>query len=277
MGTVANLNLARQRQDNEFYTLYKDIEQELQHYKNYLTNKIIYCNCDSKNSNFYKYFKNNFEELKLKKLIISYKNLNSNDGGYLIYDGKNYIENKLENGSYDSKECLEFLKECDIVITNPPFSIYKHYIQILIDNNKEFLILSPRLSVFYKQFKEKLINNRLYIGVTNCMGDMYFERPDGTLKKNNCLWLTTLDHNIPKKEIKYNELKNVKYQVNDKEPNVYVVDSINAVPFNVKYVAVPIGIVGREYKEHFKVINNDYRSYVNGKAKFRRWLLERKS
>lgn len=135
-----NLHNARRKEEDEFYTQLSDIGKELKHYKSHFKDKVIYCNCDDyRYSNFYKHFVNNFESLGLKKLIAShYKErqldlFNDNDfenPKVSIYEGrnKNEIITLRGDGDFRSQESIEFLKQSDIVITNPPFSLFREYI-----------------------------------------------------------------------------------------------------------------------------------------------------
>lgn len=127
-----NLHEAKRNKNDEFYTRYEDIEKELKHYKEYLKGKTVYCPCDDYRwSNFVKYFKDNFSTLGLKKLYAS--NYDIGEGAYKYsYDGKVETVMKCEgNGDFRSEECTKIMKSCDIVITNPPFSLFREFINWL--------------------------------------------------------------------------------------------------------------------------------------------------
>ena len=137
----SNLNLTRKEKNDEFYTLLEDIERELKYYKDHFKDKIIYCNCDNpKYSNFWKYFYDNFKDLSLKRLVATY--YSENDISYKTeYDGNEITKTELKgNGDFRSTECINILKESDIVITNPPFSLFREYMPQLIEYNKKFII-----------------------------------------------------------------------------------------------------------------------------------------
>lgn len=166
-----NLHTAMRNKNDEFYTMYNDIEDELLHYTEHFKNKIIYCNCDNpKYSNFWKYFHINFNKLGLKKLIathykaenISYKieyiGKNDND----INDG--IISPLRGDGDFRSNECIEILKEADIIITNPPFSLFKQYIAQLLQYNKHFIIWGNNNAITYKNIFNAIKNNELWLG-----------------------------------------------------------------------------------------------------------------
>ena len=140
----ANLTNAKKAKNDEFYTQLTDIEKEMRHYKDFFKGKVVYCNCDdARESNFFKYFSLNFEHLGLKKLISTGFKADGK-GVVLIYEGdKNgnrivddneIIVNELEgNGDFRSAECIEFLKEADVVVTNPPFSLFREYVAQLME------------------------------------------------------------------------------------------------------------------------------------------------
>ncbi|MBE2216859.1 MAG: restriction endonuclease subunit M, partial [Ignavibacteria bacterium] len=157
-----NLHQAKTLKKDEFYTQLSDIERELGHYKEHFKNKIVLCNCDDPRiSNFFHFFSYNFEKFKLKKLItVCYKNQNfdlfsenkSEKAIYLEYKGdKNGdsipnpeeigIQELMGDGDFRSKECIKLLKVADIVVTNPPFSLFREYVSQLIEYDKKFLII----------------------------------------------------------------------------------------------------------------------------------------
>lgn len=142
MATKATLDSAKYNKKDEFYTLYKDIEKELSYYTKHFKNKIVYCNCDNpKYSNFWKYFYNNFKRLHLKKLIATYYNPNGNAYAWK-YEGNDNslsVTPLLGNGDFASDECIKYLKQADIVVTNPPFSKFRGYIALLIKYYKSLL------------------------------------------------------------------------------------------------------------------------------------------
>ena len=168
----ANLTNAKKAKNDEFYTQLTDIEKEMRHYKDFFKGKVVYCNCDdARESNFFKYFSLNFEHLGLKKLISTGFKADGK-GVVLIYEGdKNgnrivddneIIVNELEgNGDFRSAECIEYLKECDVVVTNPPFSLFREYVAQLMEYGKKFLIIGEQNALTYKDAGEKLTDQEL--------------------------------------------------------------------------------------------------------------------
>ena len=129
MSKNSNLHKAKKEKNDEFYTQLSDIEKEMVHYKDQLKGMWVYCPCDDYRwSNFWKYFYDNFNELQLKRLTAT--NYDTGEGAYKAeYDGENMTVTQLEgNGDFRSPECTKIKDECDVVITNPPFSLFREFI-----------------------------------------------------------------------------------------------------------------------------------------------------
>lgn len=199
----ANLNAAKKAKNDEFYTMYEDIENELQHYPGAFQGKIVYCNCDNPEwSNFWKYFHENFAALGLKKLVSTHyeKDVEANGHPYKMeYDGGNDaditagVKTPLEgNGDFASDECIEILRQADIVVTNPMFSLFREYVNMLEEHNKKFLIIGSKNAITYKEFFPLLKDNKAWIGYST---PSEFDTPEGMTKKINglCRWFTNLD------------------------------------------------------------------------------------
>lgn len=154
-----NLHQAKNAKNDEFYTQISDIEREMKHYKNHFKGAIVFCNCDDpEGSNFWKYFHLNFEFLALKKLITTH--YHDTDPTYKIeYIGGNdndisvgKITPLQTNGDFRSPECIELLKESTIVVTNPPFSLFREYVAQLVEYDKKFIIIGNKNAITYKEF-----------------------------------------------------------------------------------------------------------------------------
>lgn len=195
----ANLSNSKIAKNDEFYTSYNDIENEIQHYPGAFQGKNVYCNCDNPEwSNFWKYFHLNFEKLGLKKLISTHYET-SGHSYKMEYEGGNDADitagakTPLEgNGDFRNQECIDLLKEADIVVTNPPFSIAREdFIPQLFEHKKKFLIIGDLNWVTYKIIFPLLKNNEMWMGYSAVKE---FLQPDGTIKKfGNKLWFTNLD------------------------------------------------------------------------------------
>src|SRR5699024_7695321 len=185
MGLNKNLGLARAKKNDEFYTRLEDIENELRHYKHHFKDKVVYCNCDDPRvSNFFHYFSYNFEHLGLKKLITTcYKSqewdlFSQHDSERAIkleytgeIDGGNVpkvesigIEYLEGDGDFRSEECIEFLKEADIVVTNPTFSLFREYTAQLMRYDKKFLMIGHQNAITYKEIFPLLKENKMWLG-----------------------------------------------------------------------------------------------------------------
>lgn len=218
-----NLHKASQAKKDEFYTQLADIEKELKHYKDQFRGKVVFCNCDDpKESNFVKYFSSNFENLGLKKLIAThYKdaNLFTRESSYKLEyagdrdgnrkpDPSEFLTEMIGTGDFRSEECIELLKSADIVVTNPPFSLFREYVAQLMEYNKKFLILDDQNAITYKETFGYIKSNKLWLGYDNggtkwFHVPMDYDIPTETRKKivngekyfsmGRILWFTNLD------------------------------------------------------------------------------------
>lgn len=195
----ANLHKAKDAKNDEFYTQLTDVAKELMHYKAHFKDKIVFCNCDDPTwSAFWKYFHLNFAEFGLKKLISTH--YDREEATYKMeYTGGNDndievgVKTPLEgNGDFRNQECLDLLDECDIVVTNPPFSLFREYVAVLMEHKKKFLIIGNKNAITYKEFFPLLKDDVVWIG---CNSPSEFSTPDGVTKKLNGLtrWFTNLD------------------------------------------------------------------------------------
>lgn len=298
---------AKKNKNDEFYTQLIDIEKELKNYRNQFKNKIIYCNCDDPLiSNFYKYFVDNFKQLGIKKVIAScYKE--NEKGYYYIYNGKNkkYPDTNnivyfKDDGDFRSDECIELLKETDIVITNPPFSLFREYLKQIIDYNKDFLLIANINAITYKYVYELILNNKSWLGINMGRGISGFIVPDhyelyGTearidssgnriVSTNNALWLTNLDnfkrHEFLELNVTYkgNEEKYPKY---DNYNGIHI-DKVKNIPKDYNgAMGVPITFLNKYNPEQFEIIKfrkgNDGKDLkYNGKYPYVRILIKKK-
>jgi hypothetical protein len=194
-----DLHTAKLSKKDEFYTQLSDIEREMKHYRNYFRNKTVYCNCDDPRiSNFFHYFSYNFEKLGIKKLMTTcYKNQdmdlfslnNSEQAIYLEYTGDRNgdnvpnideigIKHLKGDGDFRSKETIELLKEADVVVTNPPFSLFRDYISQLIEYEKDFIVIGNVNAISYKDIFKLIKANKLWLGASIHSGDREFGVPD---------------------------------------------------------------------------------------------------
>ena len=292
-----NLTSAKKAKNDEFYTQLVDIEKEMYHYKDFFKGKVVYCNCDdARESNFFKYFSINFEFLGLKKLITTgYKE--NGKGVVLIYEGdKNgnrkvdtdeIIVNELNgNGDFRSAECIEFLKESDVVVTNPPFSLFREYVAQLMEYNKKFLIIGNMNAITYKEIFPYIKNNDLWLGM-NWIKD--FVQPNGEIKKfGNICWYTNIGHSRRNTELvlykKYSNEDYPKYQ----NYNAIEVSKVCEIPMDYNGVmGVPITFLDKYCPTQFEILGiaNNVRwigdfpclTIIKGEKVYNRILIRRKS
>ena len=204
-----SMQAAKVNKNDEWYTMLNDIEEEISMHMDYVRQfygKTVLCNCDDPEwSNFFLFFRNHFEQLQLKKVIFTHYEMSGNpsyklewDGNYLGYDTLNLVRTPLKgNGDFRSPECLALLDECDIVVTNPPFSLLREFIETIISRGKDMVIIANEVQCTSKNIFPLFQTGKLNFGYNHVKE---FRTPDGTMKKfGNIAWFTTL------KLDKYNE------------------------------------------------------------------------
>lgn len=321
------LNKAIKHKKDEFYTQLPDIERELKHYKNHFKGKVVYCNCDDPRiSNFFHYFSYNFEKLGLRKLIATcYKNQNmdlfsqneSEQAIYLEYDGEktpNNIPDPQEigikplkgDGDFRSKECIELLKQSDIVVTNPPFSLFREYVAQLIDYDKKFLIIGHQNAITYKEIFKLIRDNKVWLGYGFNRNCAHFINPnyvdyasdadhrEGMIRVSGVQWFTNLD--ISKRHedlIIYKKYYPEEYPKYDNYDAIEVSKTAD-IPMDYEGVmGVPITFMNKYNPDQFEIIGmaedngrgfsggiwdgKNVRCIVNGQKKFKRIFIKRKS
>lgn len=276
-----NLHKAKTAKNDEFYTQMIDIEKELQHYKEHFKDKTIYCNCDDpKQSNFWKYFHLNFNHFGLKKLIATH--FHETEPTYKIeYTGEDdndcnigVVTSLKTNGDFRSHECIELLQESDIIVTNPPFSLFREYIAQLIEYDKKFIVIGNKNAITYKEFFPLLKNNQVWIGFNS---PAEFKTPDGTTNKINGLsrWFTNLDiikhHEFLDLIEKYTPEKYPKYDNYD----AINVDKVLDIPVDYDGVmGVPITFMDKYNTEQFEILGLAG-GVVNNKRTYARILIQK--
>lgn len=311
------LKQARKNKNDEFYTQLGDIEEELKHYKDFFKNKVVLCNCDDPRvSNFFHYFSYNFEYLGLKKLITTcYKNqdmnlFSRNDSEkaiYLEYEGdKNGdripsideigIKQLKGDGDFRSKECIELLKQADVVITNPPFSLFREYVAQLIEYNKKFIIIGNKNAITYKEIFKLIKENKLWLGYRNINKDMWLFLPEDEEKYEKIVdgkkmkhimacWYTNVETTK-----RYQRLDLYKKYTLDEYPKYDNYDAINVdkvddIPMDYNGVmGVPITFLDKYNPNQFEILGlDDHRVAwrgrgpdLNGKCIYRRIIIRKK-
>ncbi|MBQ8729046.1 MAG: hypothetical protein IJY77_02000 [Alphaproteobacteria bacterium] len=294
------LRNAQIAKDDEFYTAYDDIQKELIHYARLFRGKVIYCNCDDHNgiglgtpqSNFLKYLADNFQAFGIKKVIATHYEPNKRSTMYILDkdntgDGIICAEDILEiplmgDGDFRSDECIGLLKQADIVITNPPFSLFREYVAQLMEYKKKFLIIGNDNCRTYKEIFPLIKNNQFWCGYNHVKE---FSKPDGTTKKfGNVSWYTNLPTTRRNEYIdtgkKYYGFEGM-YPRYDNSDAISV-DKISDIPMDYDGVmGVPITFIDRYNPEQFEIIrfrkgddNKDLA--VNGKCPYFRILIRKK-
>ncbi len=275
-----NLKKARSNKKDEFYTQLSDIERELKHYKEHFKNKIILCNCDDpEDSDFWNYFALNFEFFGLKKLIAthfgngipSYKLEIVRD---INKDGKinklDTIKTPLkQNGDFRSPECIEILKEADIIVTNPPFSLFREYVAQLIEYNKRFIIIGHQNALSYKDIFKLIKENKIWLGYGFKGGASHFvnkhyedyatagSHKEGMIRVSGVVWFTNLEIKKRHEDLMFYK----KYYDNKEEyPKYENYDAINIdktkdIPMDYKgSMGVPITFMDKYNPDQFEII-----------------------
>lgn len=315
-----NLHTAKATKNDEFYTQLEDIENELKYYKDYFKGKVVYCNCDGflneKKSNFFVYFSLNYEFLGLKGLICTKYNPNGKGRKYEYYgdlNGNNYPDEEeiftsdLEgDGDFRSEECIEILKKCDIVCTNPPFSLFRQYVAQLFEYHKDFLIIGNVNAITYKEIFPLIKDNKMWLGVLANGRNFSFVVNEDYDGKNvfyengikyasvSAIWFTNLDHKKRHEELllykKYNTDEYPKYD----NYNAIEVSKTRDIPMDYDGVmGVPITFLDKYCPTQFEIVDartialndkqknkstyliKDADSSINGKAKYARICIKR--
>lgn len=308
-------NNAKRAKKDEFYTQLSDIENELRHYKEHFRGKTVLCNCDDPRiSNFFHYFAYNFEHLGLKRLItVCYKNqepdlfsMNTCEQAiWLDYQGDrngNAIPDPNEigiqplkgDGDFRSLECIELLKQADIVVTNPPFSLFREYVAQLMEYSKKFLIIGHQNAIHYKEIFPYIQNNQLWLGYgfKGNAGHFISKYEDtatasdhraGMIRVSGVTWFTNLEiqkrhediilfkHYTPEEYPKYDNYSAINVNKTSEIPLDY--DGIMGVPitFLSKYNPAQFEILGTSTANMPKGA-----PYVNGKRIYERILIRHK-
>ena len=328
-----SLHTAKANKQDEFYTQLPDIEKELKRYTQHFKGKTVLCNCDDpKVSHFFHYFSRKFNDLKLKKLITTcYKNRDpdlfskhdSKLGVYLVYEGERTPGGRVPtanrigihplegDGDFRNDECIALLKQADIVVTNPPFSLFREYVQQLVKYKKKFLVIANQNAITYKEIFSLIKANKIWLGYTHPVAFIvpdHYEMRDvrswrdenGTNWRShgNACWFTNLDIQKRHEElITIREYDPKKYPAYDNYHAIEV-SRYKDIPSDYEGVmGVPITFLTYYNPNQFEIVGSDYevkqgmlpeivkrswtgktdRGYVKGKRKFARILIRKRT
>lgn len=307
-----NLHKSRAGKTDEFYTQISLIENELRHYKNFFKGKTVFCNCDDpEESNFWKYFELNFEQLGLKKLIATHYETEKPSYKLEItkaikYDGKETTHDIIctplrQNGDFRSPECVEIMQSADVIVTNPPFSLFREYVAQLMEYNKCFLIIGNQNAITYREILPLFMANKVWLGYNS--GHFWFRVPvdyeekktDFKIDENgvkwrrmgNICWFTNID--IEKRHENMTLFKNY---TPEKYPKYDGYDAINVdrtvdIPCDYfEIMGVPITFIDKHNPDQFEILGDsryhdgqdfsDDINVINGKTLYRRLLIRRR-
>ena len=284
-----NLHAARSAKNDEFYTAFNDIDPEMKNYYKHFLGKSVYCNCDNPAvSNFHLYFKEGFEFLGLRRLVST----GFNEGGHgfksvvELIDGK-LVETRSEldgDGDFRSPECAALLNECDIVVTNPPFSLFREFVALVLGAGKGLLCIGNTNAITYKDVFGHIMADKLWLGVTHTKT---FTKPDGTKQQfGNIHWFTNLTH---RKRTELQTLwatlaegrKQGKYPQYDNY-NAIEVSRVNEIPQDYEGVmGVPITFLCGYCPEQFEIVrfrkgDDDKDLSVSGSCPYFRILIRKR-
>jgi hypothetical protein len=311
----SNLQIAKTNRNDEFYTRLCDIENEVQNYWQYLKGKTIYCPCDNPyHSNFVKYFIDNFHNISIARLVATcysppkdlFDEAPYNPVTATAYkldvtspeDWENSIVELSGNGDFASEECLELLKQADVVVTNPPFSLFRKFFQCLVDNSVDYLLLGNLMALSYNGIVPHVVSGNVNVGyfARGKFGNMYYSLPehyecrandswedeDGQkwIKLRTCLWLTSLPvhKQMP-------ELPLTQSYCPERYPHYDNYDAINVdrvVDIPKDYhgaMGVPITYMLKHNPEQFEVldiINDPGQILINGYRPYNRAIIRRR-
>ena len=330
MAGNSNLQMSKQGKTDEFYTQLSTIEDELRHYRKYFKGKVIFCNADDPaigedgqdhfgdglggyTSNFFRYFQLNFQQLGIKKLITTHYEANKPSYKFEIVSNDNddqiglpdYVKTPLEgDGDFRSPECLELLNECDIVVTNPPFSLAKEYLPLLIESGKQFLVLGNMNHAMYADIFPYIFERKVWLGHNS--GHIWFHVPDYYEEKRtdfkfdskgrklrrmgNICWFTNMDiekrHNRLLDDL-YKRYAPNEYPKYDNFDAIHVT-KVELIPYDYAGImSVPITFLDKHNPEEFEIVGelnhgsdnalDLAKPILNGKAEYKRIAIRNKN
>ncbi len=326
MNDTRVLHAAKRAKKDEFYTQRVDIENELRHYKAHFNGKVVLCNCDDpRQSEFFKYFVENFEKLGLKRLVATcYKSQDvdlfsqggcehaicqvyegDKNGNMVLDDDEIGVRELTGDGDFRSAECIEILKEADIVVTNPPFSLFREYVAQLIKHDKKFLVIGHQNAITYKEIFPLFKENKVWLGFGFKGNAAHFrsryddvatasDHREGMIRVSGVMWLTNLD--IQKRHEKLPLYKKYTPEEFPRYDNYDAIEVSKTADIPYDYdgaMGVPITFMDKYNPEQFELIGcsdngavaNEYKlphfkrhnePYIDGKKVYKRIFIRRR-
>lgn len=263
----SNLHAAKSAKNDEFYTRIEDIEKEIKHYKDQFKGKSVYLNCDAGWSKFFVFFKAKFAEYGLTKVVATHYTEDGTSVKRVITKGTGHNGNVMMedieeypltgNGDFRSDECVQLLKECDIVVTNPPFSLFREFVDTLMAHEKKFIIVGSINAITYKETFKYIRNDSLWLGTQRLQK---FVTPEEEFKAVPSIWFTNMQHKKRKEELflveRYSPEKFPKYDNYD----AINVDKVVQIPEDYfGAIGVPVTFLEKYNPNQFEILNaNDY-------------------
>lgn len=336
------LNKSKYAKDNdEFYTTYETISSELAHYESQFENKVVLCNCDDPfESNFSKFFIKNFNKLRLKQLICtSYSSSKilstestltdendaplNNKNGYVLslkkvpdvitplssdmevqkfLKSKKVVRKLCGDGDFRSEECIKYLRQADIVVTNPPFSLFRELISLIIEYDKQFLVIGNQNAITYKEIFPLIQENKAWIGYQ--FGDMAFKVPASAEARStrywvdkegqkwrslgNAMWLTNIDITRRHQNLELKKYYDEKIYPKYDDYDAIEVSKVADIPKDYEGImGVPITFLNKHNPNQFQIVGEAnhgsdnsfdlFKPTVNGKLKYKRILIRNKN
>ena len=279
----SNLHAAKSAKNDEFYTQLSDVEKEMNYYKDFFRGKKVLCNCnDDTWSSFFKYFSTNFENLELAKLTCVSYNEKAHGVKYVFDNDQNIAITELNgHGDFRDDECRELLEDSDVVITNPPFSLFRQFIVLMMEFKKKFIIVGNGNAVTYKEVFPYIKNNQIWMGVSKGIGGkMSFYASDDYDNKHNyynedgrklaqvntACWFTNIEHS--KRHLPLDLYKRYNPTEYPKYDNYDAIDCSKTCDIPMDYdgvIGVPITFLDKYCPEQFEIL---------GIANSARWIGE---
>lgn len=304
MPNNTNLIIAKSAKNDEFYTRIEDIEKELKYYKDFFNGKVVYCNCDradgENRSNFFVYFVENFKEFGLKRLICTSYN-KGGKGRLCIYDGDTNLNNIIDmdgDGDFRSEECIKWLEKCDVVVTNPPFSLFREYVAQLVKYNKKFLVIGNQNAIGWNDIFPYIKNEKIWLGISapkaystplnTVENEKTQYEKDGIVyqKFGNHGWFTNIPHSKRNQPLdlykKYNPKDYPKYDNYD----AINVNKTKDIPMDYDgVIGVPISFLDKYCPTQFEIVGIHGNCYdytkplksltINGKKVYKRIMIRK--
>lgn len=314
------LIVANTAKKDEFYTSYDDIKKELVNYAKYFKGKVIYCNCDdhygigkgTPKSNFIKYLADNFQAFGIKKVIATHYEagkkstmyiLNKDNTGDGIICSEDIEEIPLKSdGDFRSAECIELLKQADIVITNPPFSLFREYVAQLMEYKKKFIIIGNQNAITYKEFFPLIKANKVWLGMTMDSSNRWFAVPDDYEQYHKIengvkyafvagvVWFTNLPHSKRNEKLETGKTYHGFESMYPKYDNYDAIEvsTVRNIPMDYTgMMGVPISFLHKYNPDQFEIIGLERytapkeilvggRLAINGKSTYARILIKSK-